>query len=151
MIGKIMQGTTYLFSRNHTKYEGIRPVNIYLMRFTYVLMFFVLGKDVWSNIFSHEGGWEAMDAVAWSVWAAFSSLALIGIFRTIKMIPILILEIFYKLTWLAIVALPLWQESKLWGSEMEDMTLAFTWVLLPIVAVPWGYVFNSYILNQKNS
>jgi len=31
------------------------------------------------------------------------------------------------------------------------MTLAFTWVLLPIVAVPWGYVFNSYILNQKNS
>jgi hypothetical protein len=46
------------------KYDGVRPINIYLLRLLYILMFFVLGKDTWTHILTHQGPWEPMDAVA---------------------------------------------------------------------------------------
>lgn len=138
-----------IFVQNYDKYQGVRPINIYLMRAIYLLMFFVLGKDVWGEILNHTGLWEPHAAMAWSVWAAFSAMALIGIFRTVEMIPLLLLEIFYKILWLIMVALPLWQTNQLTGSPVEGMTMAFLWVLLPIVAVPWDYVFKRYVLGKK--
>ena len=129
------------------QYEGVRPLNIYLLRLVFVLMFFVLGKTTWMHILFHQGSWEPDDAVAWCVWTAFATLAGLGIFRPLKMLPILLLEIFYKVLWLTIVAYPLWINGKLAGSPAEDTTAAFLWVILPIIAVPWGYVFVTYVYN----
>jgi hypothetical protein len=39
-------------------YEGVRRINIYLLRLVYILMFFVLGKDTWTPILTHQGTWE---------------------------------------------------------------------------------------------
>lgn len=137
-----------LFTKQ-AKYDGIRPANIYFMRVIYVLMFFVLGKDVWGYILSHSESWEENEAVAWSVWAAFSAIALLGIFRTVEMIPILLLEIFYKVLWLVLVVYPLWSRDGLNGSGVEETAFAFALVVLPIMAVPWGYVINRYILGRQ--
>ena len=98
------------------KYDGIRPVNIYLMRLIFALMCFVMGKDVWSFIFSHSGTWNENEAIAWSVWAGFSVMALLGLFRTVAMIPVLILEIIYKVIWLTLYAWPLIRDGRLEGS-----------------------------------
>ena len=57
----------------------------------------------------------------------------------------LLLEIFYKVMWLVIVAYPLWTRGTLAGSGAEGITTSFVWVLLPIVAVPWGYAFVHYV------
>gem|GEM_PF-5226930 len=35
------------------------------------------------------------------------------------------------------------------GSPAEGITSGFLWVILPIVAVPWGYAFVTYIYNPK--
>jgi hypothetical protein len=78
-----------------------------------------------------------------------ATLAALGIFRPLKMLPILLLEIFYKVLWLIIVAYPLWSADTLVGSSAEGTTSAFLWVILPIVAVPWGYVFQNYIYTPK--
>jgi hypothetical protein len=130
-------------------YEGVRRINIYLLRLVFILMFFVLGRDTWTHILTHQGPWEPVRAVAWCVWTAFATLAGLGIIRPLKMLPILLLEIFYKVLWLIIVAYPLWSSGKLVGSSAEDMTSAFLWVILPIVAVPWGYAFENYIYKPK--
>lgn len=129
--------------------EGVRRINIYLLRLLYVLMFFVLGKDAWTHILMHQGSWGPADAMVWCVWAAFATLAGLGIIRPLKMLPILFLEIFYKVLWLIVVAYPLWSVNKLTDSPAEGMTSAFLWVLLPIVAVPWGYVFETYVYKLK--
>jgi hypothetical protein len=127
------------------KYEGARPINIYLLRLVFILMFFVLGENTWTHILTHRGSWDPHDAMAWCVWTAFATLAGLGIFRPLKMVPILLLEIFYKVLWLIIVAYPLWVTGKLAGSPAEGTTSAFLWVILPIIAVPWGYVFVTYV------
>jgi len=56
-----------VFQRND-QYEGVRRINIYLLRLLYVLMFFVLGKETWTHILTHQGPWDPKDAVVWCVW-----------------------------------------------------------------------------------
>jgi hypothetical protein len=137
--------------RRSDRYEGVRPINIFLLRLLYVLMFFVLGRETWTRILTHEGAWEPNEAVVWCVWNAFATLAVLGIFRPLKMLPIVFLEIFYKLQWLIIVAYPLWSNGTLTGSPAEQTTVAFLWVILPIVAVPWGYAVKTYVFDFRAS
>jgi hypothetical protein len=137
-----------IFQRDD-RFEGVRRINIYLLRLVFILMFFVLGRDTWTHIFTHQGAWEPGNAMAWCVWTAFATLAGLGIFRPLKMLPILLLEIFYKVLWLILVAYPLWSAGRLEGSSAEGTTSAFLWVILPIVAVPWVYVIGNYIYKPK--
>jgi hypothetical protein len=51
------------------KYEGVRPIHIYLLRLLYILMFFVLGRETREKILTHQDPWEA---------AAFEDLTLSG-------------------------------------------------------------------------
>src|SRR6202158_955900 len=110
-----------LFQRDD-QYEGVRRINIYLLRLVFILMFFLLGKDTWTQILTHQGLWDPTDAVAWSVWTAFATLAGLGIIRPLKMLPILLLEIFYKVLWLIIVAYPLWSQGTLANSPAAGIT-----------------------------
>ena len=137
-----------LFQRNE-RHEGVPNINVYLLRLLYVLMFFVLGRITWTHVLTHQGPWEPVNAVAWTVWTAFATLAGMGIIRPVKMLPIVLLEIFYKVLWLILVAYPLWSKGALAGSAAEDITSQFLWVILPIVAVPWGYVFANYVYQPR--
>ena len=139
---------TSIFKRS-PKFEGVPWLNIYLLRLLYFLMFFVLGREVWTHVLTHQGPWDPMDAVAWCIWCAFATLAGLGIIRPLKMLPIILLEIFYKLMWLILVAYPLYAKGTLAGSPAEGITSQFLWVILPIVAVPWPYAFLTYIYDPR--
>ncbi len=109
-----------LFRPDYERYDGVRRINIYLMRLLYILMLLFLGKDSWTYILTHQGAWAPDDAMAWSVWAAFATLGVLGILQPVKMIPLLLLEVFYKVLWLVLVAYPLWKVDGLIGSPVED-------------------------------
>jgi hypothetical protein len=140
----------YIFQKD-PHHDGVPRINIYLLRLLYILMFFVLGKDTWTHILTHQGPWDPTDAVVWCVWTAFATLAGLGIIRPVKMLPIILLEIFYKVLWLILVAYPLWSKGTLAGSPAEAITQPFLWVVLPIVAMPWPYAFATYIYNPKKN
>lgn len=140
-----------IFKPDHKKYEGVRRINIYLMRLLYALMFFMLGHTTWTEILTHQGPWEPNKAVAWSVWTGFATLAGLGILHPLKMLPLLLLEIFYKVLWLIIVAYPLWSNGTLEGSPAEGITTVFFPVILVVVAVPWGYVFKNYFSFRREN
>ena len=99
------------------KYDGVRPINIYLLR----LLFF------------------------------YSVLSILGLINPLKWLPIVMFEIVYKIIWLVIVAYPLWSTDQLAGSPAEEMTYAFAWVILPIVAMPWAYPFRTYVWPSKKN
>ena len=138
-----------LFKPDYQNWEGVPKINIYCLRFFYTLMFVFLGKDSWTFILTNTEVWEPRNAMAWSVWASFSLLALLGIFHPLRMLPILLLEICYKVIWLLMVAYPLWMADQLSGSPAEGMTAVFLPVCLPILFVPWRYVLRTYILADK--
>ena len=137
-----------LFKRDFERYEGVRPVNIYLLRLLFLLVAVFVGFDSWTGVLHHRGPWEPVRAAAVCMWAAYSLLAVIGIFRPLKMLPIVAFEIVYKIIWLMAVAYPLWAANTLWGSPAANMTRDFLWVILPIVAMPWKYAIDSWILGR---
>jgi hypothetical protein len=133
-----------IFKRDPEHYQGVRRINIYLLRVLYALMFFMLGQTTWTEILTHEGPWDPNKAVTWCVWTGFSVVAGIGILHPLKMLPILLLEIVYKVLWLAIVAYPLWVAGTLAGSPAEGIAWVFFPVFLVVLIIPWGYVAKQY-------
>jgi hypothetical protein len=124
-------------------------INIYPLRLQYLLMAVFLGIDAWTHILTFQGEWDPVGAAAWSVWASYSLLAIPGIFYPLRMLPLILLEILYKLIWLVVVAYPLWSDGRLAESPAQEMTYAFLWVVLPIVATPWKYAFNTYVMGRR--
>ncbi|MFV8372221.1 hypothetical protein [Flavobacterium sp. LB2P74] len=116
------------------------------MRLFFALMFVFVATDSWTVILTHEGEWDPTRAVAWCTWTAYSTLALLGVFHTLRMLPIMLFMIFYKSLWLAVVAYPLWSAGTLKGSPAEEMAYMFSGIIIPILFVPWKYVFKKYIL-----
>ena len=131
------------------RFRGVRLIHIYALRLVYSLMFFVLGEQTWTHILSHRGTWDPSDGVAWCIWTAFATLAGLGILRPLAMLPILLLEVFYKVLWLLLVAYPLWSQGTLAGSRAESTASAFAWVLLPVAAIPWGYALTHYVYDPR--
>ena len=136
---------------DYERYEGVRPINIYLLRLLFLLVVVFVASDAWSAILKHEGQWDHVKAAAVCMWAAYSVLSIFGLINPLKWLPIVMFEIFYKIIWLAIVAYPLWSTNQLAGSPAEGMTRAFVWVLLPIVAMPWPYAFRTYVWPSKKT
>jgi hypothetical protein len=123
----------YIFTPNYVKYEGVRPINIYLLRVLYFLMFVTVGLQTWSTIINHQGPWDHVSAVAFCVWAAYPTLSIFGLLRPLKWLPIVIFMIFYKSIWLMAVAYPLWRAGTLAGSPADEMAHVF--IGAPIVAL----------------
>ena len=138
-----------LFQSDCDRFDGIRPINIYGMRLVYLLMATLLAFDVWRYILTNQQQWNPGDAMNWSVWAAFTLFAAIGMFRTVEMIPILLLEITYKTIWLILVALPLLLHGDLTEDTTDGMIAPFAMVILPIAVIPWGYVLRKYLAIGK--
>jgi hypothetical protein len=135
-----------IFRSDAERYEGVRPIHIYLLRSLFLLIFLFVGYDSWSALLKHEGAWDPMRAAALSMFAAYSLLSILGVFRPLKMLPIMVFVVFYKSIWLLFVAYPLWAAGQLAGSPAEGMTKVFLWVPVAIVMVPWKYVLDKYVL-----
>jgi hypothetical protein len=126
------------------RYEGVYKINLYLLRLMFVLILIFVARDSWTTILTHQGPWDPLQAVAYCVWAAYSTLFFFGLFQPLKWLPLVLFEIAYKAIWLAVVAYPLWASHQLAGSPAEPLTDAFLWLPLPLLAVPWGYTFRTY-------
>ncbi len=137
--------------RPSDKYKGIWPIKIYVLKLFFSLMFLLAAKDAWTELITHEGEWNPEVAVAWCAIAAYTTLSGIGIFRTVKMLPIMLFMILYKSLWVIFVAYPLWQNGTLAGTETEEWLQVFMPVVLPIIFMPWKYVFRTYILGKDYS
>ena len=141
----------YIFTANYERYEGVRPINVYLLRVLYFMMFAAVGLQMWKTILTHEGPWDHTKAVAFCVWAAYPTLGLFGLIKPLKWLPIVIFMIFYKTLWVIAVAYPLWRAGTLVGSPPEEMARVFMWAPVISLIVPWVYVFKNYVMWSKKT
>jgi hypothetical protein len=144
-----MTAITYPFIPNTERYEGVRPINIYLLRIFFFLIFLFVGFDSWSAIVKHHGPWDPMKAAALCMFGSYSALSLLGVFRPLKMLPLFVFVIVYKSVWLAVVAYPLWSAHRLAGSPAEEMARIFAWAMVLVPVVPWKYFIQRYVLGRS--
>lgn len=131
------------------KYKRVWPIKVYILKLFFFLMFIMVAQDAWTELITHTGAWNPEIAVAWCAIAAYTTLSGLGIFHTLKMLPIMLFMFLYKGLWLYFVAFPLWESGQLAGSEAEGWAQTFIIMIIPLIFTPWKYVYNSYLLGKE--
>ncbi|WP_405205663.1 hypothetical protein [Aquimarina sp. LLG6339-5] len=123
----------------------VSKLQLFFMRALYLLTFLSLGFPTWSEIINPSESWGAYDGVTYSFWAAYSVLMGLGIRFPLKMLPLLLLQIFYKSVWLIGIAYPLWSTGTL-DPASEGLLKPFL-IAIPIdlIVIPWFYAWKNYI------
>jgi hypothetical protein len=114
------------------------------MRVGYLVMAAGLAVFKWPE-FLRLGPWELAEGTVLTMLVAMSVLALLGLRYPQRMLPILLFEVGWKLTWLGVVALPLWLDGNLDGATHEQVAKVL-WVAIIVAVVPWRHVVSQLVL-----
>lgn len=115
---------------------------LYLLRGMYLVNFAFLGSQVWPEILGGDRVWESMPGVAFSSWAALSALSGLGLRYPLAMLPLLFLQLFYKVVYLLAVGLPLQFAP---GQEMSIVFVFVGGAVLDLIVIPWPYAVRQFV------
>ncbi len=76
-----------------------------------------------------------------SVFFAFGVLSVLGLRFPLRFVPVLLLQLVYKLAWLIGVAIPLFLQGRLPEGEVPTVIIFVITVALDLVAIPFRYLF----------
>jgi len=124
--------------------EGVRPVQAWGLRLFFLLMLVFVASYAWRVLLAHPGPWDPVRAVTFAVWATYPALALFGVFRPLRWLPLMFFTIGYKTLWLGFVAYPLWRAGTLWGTPTGEIASSFLALPLLVAVVPWSYAWRTY-------
>jgi hypothetical protein len=114
---------------------------LYVLRAMYLLLVVGLGAMIVPEIVSHELTSRGVIAcLLGAVWV----LAFLGLRYPMEMLPVLMFEFVWKLTWMIAYGLPQWSSGQRPPTFAEDFGNIGAGVILLFV-IPWGYVWRHYL------
>lgn len=123
----------------------VSKIRTYLLQFIYLATALSVGFQAWMEIIVSEQIWDPIYGVAYSVWASYALLMLIGVRFPLKMLPLILLQFVYKLVWITGIYYPLYRIG-------ENNEVAFglfrSWlfaVVVELFIIPWPYVYKHYL------
>lgn len=134
------RGTKVATSRTPTP-VALWKLNV--LRVGYLVMGVGLAVIKWPLLFGHPT-WGLAEGTKECLLIAMSFLALLGLRYPLRMLPILLFEVTWKLLWLGIVALPAWVDNDLEGATRTQAG-AVLWVVIIIAVIPWRHVFAQFV------
>jgi len=119
--------------------EEVSTFRLYLLRIAYLVTFVLVGVNAWPALINHAEPWGPMSGVAWSLYAAMSTLAALGLRYPLRMMPLLFHQLLYKILWLVAVAIPTWPALRVGALQMGAA------VVMDLIVIPWPYAFEHYV------
>ncbi len=117
---------------------------LYALRALYLVIATLMGGQIWPLMLHHRP-WELMHGVANCMLAAMTALALLGVRYPLQMLPLLFVELFWKATWLIVIALPLVRSGAPIDADTRETILATGMGIIIPILIPWGYVWANYV------
>ena len=118
-----------------------------VLRVGYLFMGGGLAIIKWPLLFGHPT-WGVAEGTKECLFIAMSFLALLGLRYPLRMLPILLFEVTWKVIWLGIVALPAWVDNDLDGALRTEAG-AVALVVVIIAVIPWRYVFTQFVSDTR--
>ncbi len=137
-------------SNDHLEPDSVRPTNslrlwqLNLLRVGYFVMGVGLAVVKWPLLFQ-DRAWGLAEGTVLCLLVAMSVLALLGLRHPQRMLPILVFEAAWKLTWLGVVAVPAWMNDSMDDATSEQAAKVL-WVAIVIAVIPWRHVIRQYVL-----
>jgi hypothetical protein len=120
----------------------LSPFRISVMRGGYLVMVVGLAIVKWP-LLPDAHTMPLYEGVTLSLLTAMSLLALVGVFRPVRMLPVLVFEVLWKVLWLSLVALPRAVAGDL-GPAFVEVAVNCSLLVVIAAAVPWGYVWRTW-------
>jgi hypothetical protein len=122
----------------------VSPLRLWVMRAMYLVMALGIGATIWPLIVSHGSTLPRMTGVAWALIGTIGLLALLGVRYPLRMLPLLLVELVWKVIWLTAFALPRWLDGTLdEGMRSSIFETGFGAILL--LVIPWPYFWANYV------
>jgi len=120
---------------------------LYTLRVCYLILAGGLGLYIWPSVVEHTPEFAAAQRIRFSLLAGLGAAALLGLRYPVKMIPLLLFELIWKIIYLAAFALPLWRTPEITETVQADIT-AVLMVVVFVPLIPWGYVWRRYVTER---
>jgi hypothetical protein len=127
--------------------SGVPLWRLYTLRLCYLILAGGLGLYVWPSVIQHTPEFAGARGIQSSLLAGLGATALLGFRYPIKMIPLLLFELIWKIIYLTAFALPLWRAHQITDTERADIT-AVMMVVVFVPLIPWGYVWRQYLAER---
>ncbi|CAM4297437.1 hypothetical protein [Pseudoalteromonas byunsanensis] len=126
--------------------EEVGKVRLNFLRAMYVFIVIGLGLSNTPEAISEMGRAADSYTVINAMLMGFMILALVGVFFPLKMLPILMFELLWKVIWLAMFALPIHLSAGLDEYATDVAFACFIGVVLTPLVLPWRYIFKTYFV-----
>ena len=123
----------------------ISTLRLYLLRAMYLFIAVGLALTVWPDIIAPPNTVANASTVIRSLLGALAVLCVLGLFHPLRMLPVLLFELLWKIIWIVAFALRMSLHQGLDPYATETLFACLLGVVLVPLAVPWGYVFRHYV------
>jgi len=125
--------------------SNLSTFRLFLLRAMYVFMFVGLALFKLPRIFTPPEQLSTMGSVVLSVLGGIALLAALGIRYPVKMLPLLLFELLWKVIWVLAFGLPLWYTQRLAADARDVLINCLVGIVLVPLVMPWSYVFRQYL------
>jgi len=116
---------------------------LYVLRAMYAILAAGQGS-IQVPAFLHHPHWTPAAGVAHSFFLALALLSVVGIRYPLKMLPVMLFELLWKIIWLLGVALPLWNAGQ-FDADTRQSFFEIAPIVVIVPLLPWGYIFSNYL------
>ena len=124
--------------------HGVPLFRLYVLRTTYLLTFVGLLVEQWPRLLHYSKYSDLWNGVGTTMLCTVCVLAAIGLRYPVRMLPVLFFELIWKSLWLLAVALPAARAGQL-NEALRGTVFACAFAVVFIFAIPWRYVWRSYV------
>ncbi len=131
--------------------DQLSPIRLHLLRAMYALMAIGLAITFWPSILMPSRLATGPNTVVLALLGAISLLAALGIRYPVKMIPVLLFELTWKVIWVLAFGVPAWRAGELDAYGSETLVNCLMGVVLVPLVLPWGYLVRQFLLLPADS
>jgi hypothetical protein len=123
----------------------VTTLRLYLLRATYLMIALFIFSQIWPALIRNGPNATHMTGVARCLLAALGPMVLLGLRYPLKMLPVMLFEFIWKLTWVLVIGLPLWSGHRFDPNTWETFKACMFGVVLCPIVIPWPYVWENYV------
>lgn len=121
----------------------------YMLRGCYLLMFIGLTTQFVPELFGQIEKLPVMDGVVTAMLGALGIVSALGLLAPVRMLPLLLFELAWKVIWTLSVALPRWNQGR-FDQDVADILFACIFAAPFIFIIPWRYMAEAYLLSPSS-
>jgi hypothetical protein len=124
--------------------EGLSTRRLNVLRFGYAFLGVGLAIVKWPVLIQDARSLPVMEGVVTCLLTAMSLLAFLGLRYPVRMLPILLFEVTWKVIWVAAVAIPHLVSDDL-NAEGREVLFSCSFLVIIIAVIPWRYTWKRYV------